>query len=239
MLLYMGTRQPPRKYPVSKDLVTVQVAGDPCNICLARVWTQELYSTLGQTSIENEAASWSYEISSQELRESVQQGCKFCRTIADGVHGRVFLDELYERWNKTDSYPGTPASGDVEGSGSEREDAEDEAGDQTREGAEEDWDDASAFNEQMEEDMTGGWDAWDNRDTLIEACNFQITLSFERGEGGLFTFVNAYIEAMAQNANESNGLLNLSGEKLVELRYHINIDGRCSSIQVQVNAHPP
>ncbi|KAH7383880.1 heterokaryon incompatibility protein-domain-containing protein [Pyrenochaeta sp. MPI-SDFR-AT-0127] len=225
MLHYMGTRQPPRQYPVYEEPSTAPAATDPCNTCLTRVWTPKLYLTLSNTSPEDEAASCSYIVTSHELRESVQQGCKFCRTIADGIHGRVFLDELYERWNKTDSYPESLVSAGKEGATREgHASLEDNASDQAEAGAEDDWNGASAFNEEMEEDATGGWETWQDRDTLTEVCKFQIKLSFERGEGELFTFMNAYVEADAADTNEPNELQKLCGEKAVELRYHINID---------------
>jgi hypothetical protein len=160
-----------------------------------------------------------YRISSEELRVSVLGGCGFCKTLADGVNGTVFLGELYERFGKTDSRSGSNAS-DQEENCDVANEVVSELSDQTETG----WEDASVFNEEdSADDVTGGWDAWEDRDTLIEACLFEVEISFERGQEGPFTFVNARIEAV-DNTERPNGLQKLRGDKAVELRYHVSVE---------------
>jgi hypothetical protein len=220
MLQYMGTRQPPRKYNVPAN-GSASSPKDPCDICTSRAWTPELFATLESAPSEQERVSVQYAITAEELRSSVIEGCKFCRTLANGVHGKVFLDELYERFERTDSWPGSEQDGGEETSLDKHE-----AMDQGAEEVEFEWNDASAFNEEdINDDVTGGWDAWEDRDTLNQACLFEIELSFERGDAGLFTFVNARIEATAEDVNDRHDMQKLYGEKAVELRYHVNLDG--------------
>lgn len=208
MLQYMGSRQPPRKYTVP------EVEPTTCQICLTRVWTPRLFQSIRGAHAKNDRVIHTYDLTSQELRESAIDGCGFCRTIADGVHGKVFLDELYARFEKTESWPGSGKSDD------EVTDVGDEASSDNPDIEEDDWRAASAFNEEeIGKDVTGGWDTWDDRDTLIEPCIFRASLSFERGEDGLFTFMNALIEAAH---DDPSSLHKLSGEQAVELRYHIN-----------------
>ncbi|CAO2650182.1 Nn.00g014740.m01.CDS01 [Neocucurbitaria sp. VM-36] len=206
MLQYMGTRQPPRKYPIPEEQSTSSAGKQLCSICIERTWTPKLFSKLANALPEEQSITETYMLTSEELRMS-------------GV-----LDELYERWNKTDSWPGSTASDDDNSS-----DLEGQGNDQEQEEAGDGWNDASAFNEEeIAEDVTGGWDAWEDRDTLCESANFEVKLSFERGEGNLFTFLNAYIEATKDEADEANALKKLRDRALVELRYHVNIEGRGS-----------
>jgi hypothetical protein len=190
-------------------------------MCTLRTWTPELFTNFRNTPLKQERVSVAHEITAEELRNSVIEGCGFCRTLGDGVHGRVFLDELYERFEKTDSWSGSDT-----GSGEEASpDVEHGAASQESEDVESEWNDASAFNEEdIDDDVTGGWDAWEDRDTLNQACLFKIELSFERGEAGLCTFANARIEAATEDMDDPNELQKLHGEKAVELRYHINVD---------------
>jgi len=216
MLRYKGTLQPPRKYTVP-DGPTLFPPRNPCSICLTRVWTPDLFASLSETPSDKSSVLVRYTISSHELRKSVVEGCGFCRTIADGVNGRVFLDELYARFENTDSWPGSIAS-NKNGTDNENEAADDEKDD------DEGWNDASAFNEEELEDETGGWDVWEDRDTLSEECNLLVELSFERGDGELFTFMNAKIETDREKSDNSNVLHKLHSDKAIQLRYHINLD---------------
>jgi hypothetical protein len=223
MLQYMGTRQPPRKYNVPPNGATT-LPKNPCDICTSRTWTKELFATIRNAPLMQARVSVQYHITTEELRNSVINGCRFCRTLADGVHGKVFLDELYERFERTDSWPGSEVAS-VEASTY----TDDGDVDKSPEEVESEWNDASAFDaEEINDDVTGGWDAWEDRDTLVQARIFSIELSFERGEADLFTFVNARIEATAENMDypdELQKLQELQGEKAVELRYHVNVDG--------------
>jgi hypothetical protein len=167
--------------------------------------------------VEQDRVSLHYQITSEELRKSVLEGCGFCKTLADGIHGKVFLDELYERLENSDSCSGINDSDDVE---SRNETLDEESKD-----VEPDWTDASTFNEEeLDDDITGGWDTWKERDSLIEACQFGIDISFEKGHAGLFTFVNTHIEAV-DNVDRPNDLQKLQGAKAVALRYHVGSKG--------------
>lgn len=223
MLQYQGTRQAPRKYHVPGDYLVTSAARSPCNICLSRIWTPELFLALSRTPTQEDIYAITYRVSSQELRNSVLEGCKFCRTIADGIHGRVFLDELYKRFEKTDSFLGSSVLGDEEVAGSGKI-----TSGQVEIEAEEQLSDASGIEEEdIKNDVIEGWDAWEDRDTLARVCTFTVELVFDREEAGLFTFVNAVIEATAESedADEPNKLQNLRGEDAVKLQYHINVDG--------------
>lgn len=160
-----------------------------------------------------------YRISSEQLWVSVLGGCGFCKTLADGVNGIVFLGELYGRFGKADSRSGSNATEERENCDVANE-VESEQSGQIETG----WEDASTFNEEeFDDDVTGGWDTWKDRDTLIEACLFEVEISFERSQEGLFTFVNARIEAV-DNTECPNELQKLRGNKAVELRYHISVE---------------
>ncbi|USP78816.1 HET-domain-containing protein [Curvularia clavata] len=224
MLQYMGTRQPPRKYVVPEpDNITLPPSY-PCEICYTRVWVPELFEGIKAAPVDQDRVSIHYPVTSEELRRSVFGECGFCKTIADGVHGKIFLDELYERLERSDSASGSNTSDDIEGS--------DEATDKQPKDTDSAWTAASAFNEEeLENDFTGGWDVWEDRDTLVEACQFKIDLSFERGHAGLFTFLNARIEAV-DDVDHPNNLQKLRGEKAVELRYHMNSKGMLDRLAV-------
>ncbi|KAF1848986.1 uncharacterized protein K460DRAFT_83823 [Cucurbitaria berberidis CBS 394.84] len=176
MLHYMGTRQAPRKYPVPEAHLATSIATELCDVCTKRAWTPKTFSTLLDAPFEQDSVTITYVVTSEELRTSVLNGCRFCRTLADGIHGRMFLDEMYQRWNKTDSWPESVNSGD-----SKSPEYGDEAIEQEQEEDGNDWNDASAFNEEkIADDVTGGWEAWEDRDTLFEASTFEVRLSFER-----------------------------------------------------------
>lgn len=221
MLQYLGTRQPPRKYTI-QDLQTVTTPPkNSCDLCRARVWSPEHFSRLSQAPVELETVALSYGISSKELRKSALGGCEFCRTIADGIHGRVFLDELYERLRDGNSRSEDTGSSDYESDADGEGDSEGDTGEEQVA-----WDSASAFNEEdMGEDISGGWDTWQDRDTLLEPCDFKIELMFERGEDATFTFLNVRLEAVGKYSSSANALQTLHGEKMVELRYQVNAQG--------------
>ncbi|KAF1937683.1 HET-domain-containing protein [Clathrospora elynae] len=223
MLNYRGTRQPPRKYRIPETQAIASPREDPCDICLTRTWTPKLFSTLAEASIEDKSVSSIYGVMSHELRKSVLEGCQFCRTLADGIHGRVFLDELYARYEITDSLPASIASeNDTLSGAGDTYPGEESAGEEDVH----EWNDASTFNEEeIDDDVTGGWEAWKDRDTLAETCSFKISLSFERGKAGFFTFVNARVEAAGNVADQPNELQMLYGDKAVELHYHVSVNG--------------
>lgn len=222
MLQYMGSRQPPRKYVIPSDKPPAPTRKDSCDICQTRTWTSKLVWRIRDAPVEMINISHEYELTSKELRKSVIEGCKFCRTLADGVHGKVFLDDLYARFQKSETWP-SDATSDEKTSEGEEEIPFDPEEDEENAQASEAWNEASAFNEdELDGDVTGGWDTWQDRDTLDEQCKFNIKLSFERGEDDLFTFLNVYIEA----ESASSTLGKLQGDELVELRYHINEEGK-------------
>ncbi|KAF2124911.1 HET-domain-containing protein [Dothidotthia symphoricarpi CBS 119687] len=215
MLHYFG-RHAPRKYTVPDIHPIVSPPRDPCEICLSRAWTSDFYTALIDLPIEIQSHCIKYRVSSQELRRSTLQGCKFCRTLADGIHGKLFYDDLYQRFRGKET-------GSVSAGTDNCVVMEDEIADQDAEKEEDDWNDASGFNEELiDNDPTDGWGAWIDHDTLMEACILEVAISFERGkEEECFTIVNVYIEAVEQPTEEGNVLQNLHG---VELRYHISTD---------------
>lgn len=133
----------------------------------------------------------------------------------------MFLDDLYSRFGATGSVCDDSAPSDVP--------RDNEIGDSSDECEidQDDWNDATAFNEEeIEDDETGGWDTWTDRDTLLEGCIFKVDLKFERGEDDLFSFMNAHVEAVDQPPDSDNVLQGLRGEKAVDLRYHVNSTSR-------------
>lgn len=224
MLQYMGTRQTPRKYVVPEPDNTTLPPSYPCKICYTRVWIPESFAAINAAPLDQDRVSVHYQVTSEELRRSVLGDCGFCKTLADGVHGKIFLDELYERLERSDSASGSNTSGEMESS--------DETTDEEPENTDSASTEASAFNEEeMGDEFAGGWDVWEDRDTLVEACQFKIDLSFERGHAGLFTFLNAHIEAV-DDVDHPNNLQKLQAEKSVELRYHMNSKGMLQELRV-------
>jgi hypothetical protein len=222
MLQYVGTRQAPRKYPMPGAHNAAFTPKDPCDDCLKRVWSPHLLSKLINTPPEQDSVSISYEVTSQRLRISLLEGCRFCQTLADGIYGKVYLDEHYEIFQQN--------IGRSEVDSSDKNDVVDTVGqesDQEDDRADDDWNDASAFNEDSDaDDVPGGWDFWQDRDVLAEACDFVVDLSFERGDAGLFTFVNARVEATGEHIEQSDDLRKLRGQGCVELRYHVYMDSK-------------
>ncbi|KAF2180946.1 HET-domain-containing protein [Zopfia rhizophila CBS 207.26] len=232
MLQYMGTRQVPRKNPTPEGSTPESPIKSPCNLCLTNLWTPSLFTDLRTVPREEVQFVASYQIATSDLRTSVIQGCKWCTTLADGIHGRVFLDALYEQWNKTDSWPSDASDDEREVQDEENTTHDEEEANQDDAGNE--WNDASAFNDNVENDPTGRWDPYEDRDTLALECLFSVALSFERGEGGLFTFVNAHIESLDEEGDTV--VRNLKGERAVDLRYHINLTG---ATRLEANLFPP
>ncbi|KAF2798793.1 HET-domain-containing protein [Melanomma pulvis-pyrius CBS 109.77] len=209
MLQYMGSLQPPRKYPIPQDRSSKSTTTSPCKSCTSAIWTPNFYSALRAVPPDDSQFVTSYQVSSSALRNSTLDGCRWCRTLADGIHGRIFLDALYEQWEKTESWPS-------EGSNGEESEHEEEI---------KEWDTATAFNDDGDGDPTGGWNSYEDLDTLAVKCNFSIELSFERGDGGRFTFLNAHIEAFDWEEDGVNSVQKVSGEKAVDMRYHVNMSG--------------
>lgn len=207
MLQYRGTRQAPRKYLVPEHTVSAS-STSLCSSCRSCVWTSSLYSNLRTVISDEKQFVTSYQASASDLRFSVLHGCKWCKTLADGIHGRVFLDSVYEQWNKTDSWPSSASDGKEENQNDE----------------EDGWNDASVFNTEVDSDPAGGWNSDEDRDTLAFDCVFSVDISFERGEGSLFTFLNAHIESV--DDDEENAVRKVRGEKAVDLRYYINMIGQ-------------
>jgi hypothetical protein len=230
MLRYMGSIQLPRKYPVNADY-RASPAQLPCSICPSRVWTTDLYPALEALPASESRWVKEYQITAEELRNSVLQGCQFCRTLADGIHGRVFLDEMYERFMENN------ASLESDGGDSDTHNTSDNLDtDEPMEGDEHIMDDGSSDNtsdmseEHSNDDSNERWDIWDDRDTLTIECNFRIQLSFERGEGDQFTFLNVRVHSCVDGSGERNALQKLQEERAVDLPYRINATGTFSSL---------
>ena len=227
--------QAPRKYPVPVNSASTlpssaAASGSTiCSQCSETIWTIDLFAKLQKLPSGEQQFVSVHDVHSSQLRDSVMQGCLFCKSLADGIHGKVFLETLYEQWNHTDSWPSNGSDGDLE----EDSDAGGNDGDEARETlqlednhkSDSDGNDVSAFNEEFyEDDITGGWNAYEDKDTLEMPCHFHMELSFERGEDDLFTFFNVHLESTDQE--EDNALVKLRGESAVDLRYHINCEGQ-------------
>lgn len=226
MLHFLGTRQAPRKYPVPEAPIVNATPKDLCGNCYTLVWNERLFSILASTHIEQETVSTTYKVTSHDIRQSTLIGCGFCRTLADGINGSVYLNEHYDMFRQTQD------SSESEQSANERhvevqsmEDYEVFAG------TDNDWNDADAFNadEGSDSSMSDAWDFWQDRDTLVDECDLKITLFFVRGDAGLFTVMNAHIEVAAIIGVQSADLCKLQGKRAVELRYYIHTDGRCTT----------
>lgn len=188
-----------------------------------QVWTPNLFLALRSASPKELQFATSYQVNSLVLRASVLRGCSWCKTLADGIHGRIFLDAMYEQWAKTESWP---EEGSVGGTDDENKDVKNEAKNE--------WDTASKFNhetnheeEDENEDSTGGWSSYEDKDTLAAICNFKVELSFRREDRGFFSFLIAHIETMGEvgEQDKGNAVWKIWGEKAVELRYHVSISG--------------
>jgi hypothetical protein len=110
----------------------------------------------------------------------------------------VVLDALNAEFARTDSWPSTPGEGEEDGGFVEVDDGDDDGG------------------------FSGL--AGESRDVLALEAGLEVTLAFERGEDGLFGFLNVVIEAVGEE--EVNEVQQLRGENAVRLRYHVNVDGK-------------
>lgn len=95
-------------------------------------------------------------MSSLALRASVLGGGRWCRTLGDGIHGRIFLDAIYEHWEKTESWPEEGSVGESdEGNKDEKNEAKsdfDAASNSKQEKNHEE--------EDENDDLTGGWSSY-------------------------------------------------------------------------------
>lgn len=213
MLLSRGF-QPPRKYTIPEPDPLASPITTPCAVCTSKAWTAELYTKLKTATNDVKSSVHRYTLTSNELREMVIRGCQFCRSLADGIHGQIFLDELYARFEAQE----------VNSSGEDEDILGETSGENNQD--EEEWNDASAFNEDdIDDDVTGGWDTWQDRDTLSENRKMNVEMSFEQGDEGIFTFLNVYIRT-AEDEHRGTGKLGLlEDESIVSLRYHTNQKG--------------
>jgi len=223
MLQYMGAHQPPRKYPIAPDFNFTPCDASFCESCTSSVWTLNLFSALQSASPEELQVTTSYQVSSSALRASVMGGCRWCRTLADGIHGRIFLDAMYKQCAKTESWL---EEGSVSENDAGNKDAKNEASSE--------WDAASNFNDEKNhddedeyDDSTDGWSSYEDKDTLAAICNFEVELSFKREDGGLFSFLIAHIETVGEvrDQDKRNATWEIRDEKAVDLRYHVSMSG--------------
>jgi hypothetical protein len=111
------------------------------------------------------------------------EGCPWCRGLANGIHGRAYLDSTYDAWAQ--------GSQDSDCSGDE---AQEDGLDVHDAGKGRESDDGSLVPD--EDDPAGIWDLETDHDTLVYPCEFNITLSFESNGEGCYTFLNVRIESV-------------------------------------------
>jgi hypothetical protein len=163
-------------------------------------------------------------VSSSALRASILGGCGWCRTLGDGIHGRIFLDAIYEQWAETESWPEEGSVGENDdGNKDEKNEAKSD-----RDAASDSNQEKSHEEEDESDDSTGGWSSYEDKDTLATICNFKVELLFRREDGGFFGFLNAHIETMGEVGDhfKGNAVWKIRGEKAVDLSYHISISGK-------------
>src|SRR5271167_2547974 len=104
MLSYMGNKQSPRQYPLSGDVSSIPDGSSICDYCASYVFTPTLSAGLvAAWEAKQDAFTYSYERSSQDLRQSCIGGCKWCQGLANGILTFVYLESVYEKWNRSSS----------------------------------------------------------------------------------------------------------------------------------------
>jgi hypothetical protein len=224
MIRYMGWEQPARPYPIpSESHLTSELA---CKLCRTRVWTPQLFRDLQECPHNQSTYSKEYEVNTADLRRSiVAEGCKWCRTVADGIYGITYLDRMYEQWNQTDSWPesGSDAADSDLSEYNEREtepelpEVEGRAYDSEKDNPTKD--EESAQHDSLE--LVASFET--NEDILLLDCTFTVQLEFERNDYQLFATMDVHVEACQKINDKDLCILHkLQGDKAVELQYHIN-----------------
>lgn len=211
MLQYNGNRQPPRPYPLPKD-TKPDYKPQLCRKCQTKVWTTQLLEGLVLGTAENQTSfGHAYVDSAQAIRLAAIEGCPWCRGLANGIHTRVYLDSVYDNWAE----------------GSEEYDSDIEDSEQDN-----DLDMVGKEEETESEDgpqITNGqgpastWYLDPDHDTLAYECQFQIELSFELSSDRLYKSLKIHLVSIT--GNQEHMLTKLTGDRAVELRYHLHGDG--------------
>jgi hypothetical protein len=217
MLHYMGTVQPPRPYPLPKDIKREDNITHLCTNCQTTLWTSKLLDDLKLSATKGQTSFlYTYVNSAETIRRAAIEGCPWCCGLANGIHGQVYLDSVYDAWAK-----GSPDEDDSDDE--EQHDGFGIADSSQRtesDGGSPDADD---------HDPTGIWDPDAASDTLAYPCEFKITLSFELDSEGLYTFLNIHIESIDL---EQEHLLNkITSEKAIHLRYYVYTTGKLSRME--------
>lgn len=214
MLQYMGTRQPPRAYPVLSRDSTDTENSLLCDSCRDSLWTVALFDKLKADGSSASALRHIYTTSSGHLRQASIEGCRWCQGLADGIHGRAYLDAVYDAWAQSDEQSGEGSDisfsdeiADLEEASADSGPGEEQVPDQCMLG-------------DAEYDPAGIWDPGRDHDTLAIQCEFEVTLSFERNVNGLYTFLNVHIESLSRS--EENILHRIQGDRAVDLRYYLH-----------------
>lgn len=175
------------------------------------MWTSSLFSVLRAVAPDEVRFKKSYNITASELRICATQGCKWCKSLADGIHSCVHLNSIYDQFNhsaSSESNASTEEDPDQDGGEKGFSDVSDSDHERAKEGS---------------EDPTPGGDVDPDLDTLAFECQFSVELSFQRGDASSFTLLNVRIESFDQE--EDNTIRKLRGEKAVELQYHAHMTG--------------
>jgi hypothetical protein len=218
MLQYMGTSQPPRPYPLPKDDGHKENATDLCTDCQSKLWTSKLLDDIISSATSDPASfNHTYVNSSDAIRRAAIEGCSWCRSLANGIHGRVYLDSVYDSWAQ--GSPDEDSSDDGENEDSLGVPEEDDKG-----GPE----DGSPV---ADGDPAGIWDPVADHDTLSYQCRFKIRLSFEANGHGLYAFLHVHIESL--DLGKDHLLSKVTGERAVDMRYYLSDSGKPSRDKVK------
>jgi hypothetical protein len=217
MLQYMGTRQPPRPYPKCEENTN-----HFCTECQTTLWTSELLNKFKSSSTSGQASFlYTYVDSAEHIRRAAIEGCPWCRGLANGIHGRAYLDSVYDAWAQG-------SQDDEEHSDDEEQDGDLDAPDSVPLGAD------SGSSMADDHDPAGIWDLETDHDTLAYPCRFKITLSFESNSEGIYAFLNIRIESI--DLDQEHLLSKVTGERAVDLRYYLQ--DTCSKMSTMVDPSP-
>jgi hypothetical protein len=160
MLQYMGTRQPPRPYPLPKEGTKCDIsAGDLCTLCRTTLWTSQLLDDLkSSTATAPISFQYTYITSAETIRCAAIAGCPWCRGLANGIHGRIYLDSVYDAW----------AEGSPDDESSDDDEEDDSHDDSSESSQKTEADNRSAAAD--DHDPAGIWDPNTDHDTLAYPC---------------------------------------------------------------------